>query len=232
MQITDAVRALERDLRDLFGSRLQSIVAYSSADGAGALTSTLAVVDGVTVDDLRACAARVASWHDAGLDTPLVVAQHEFGRSLDVFPLEFGSILANHVVVVGRDPFAGLNVEPADFRRACEVQARSHLLHLREAYMEAEGRGDRVAELIRRSSAPLAALLASVARLDGLASDDALRAARHVEAALHLDPGSFTDVVKLPPSANLSSDAARQLFPRYLDGVERLTGYIDQWKGR
>src|SRR5262245_58436045 len=133
MELSEAVRAIDRDLRSVFGSRLRSLVAYGDASTNNhAPTQTLAVVDGLTPDDLRACADRVAAWHDAGLATPLLLRAQEFGRSLDAFPYEFGAILANHVVVSGEDPFQGLRVEQADMRRACEIQARSHLLHLRE----------------------------------------------------------------------------------------------------
>ena len=46
---------------------------------------------------------------------------------------------------------------PADLRRACEVQARSHLLHLREGYIETRGRSDALAVAhCRGSAAPLA----------------------------------------------------------------------------
>lgn len=75
-----AVQMLERDLRGVFGGRLRSLVVYGlrgqeplHGDDAhlhGAPpTHTLAVVDQLTADDLRACSARVASWHDAGLAT-------------------------------------------------------------------------------------------------------------------------------------------------------------------
>src|SRR5207253_5867520 len=65
----DPTRTLERDLRDIFGGRLQSFVVYGShahdtadADSHGAhghvqsATHTLAVVDTLTAQDLRACA--------------------------------------------------------------------------------------------------------------------------------------------------------------------------------
>ena len=81
--------------------------------------------------------------------------------------MEFGAILADHAVVSGRDPFDGLRVDAADLRRACEVQVRSHLLHLREGYIETRGRGDAIAELVADSAAPLAGLVKSVARLLG-----------------------------------------------------------------
>ena len=153
MEITDAVRSLDRDLKAVFGHRLRSVVAYGDAGGSDqAPTPTLAVVDGLTADDLRACADRVAAWHGAGLATPLVLGAQEFGRSLDAFPYEFGAILADHLVVSGENRFEGLRVDPAHLRQACEVQARSHLLHLREGYLETRGRSDALAELLSRSA--------------------------------------------------------------------------------
>ena len=94
----------------------------------------------------------------------------EFARSLDVFPFEFSAIIADHIVVSGEGPFDGIRVEAADLRQACEVQARGHLLHLRQAFMETRGRADALAVLIVHSAPAWAALLQNVARLDGHAS--------------------------------------------------------------
>ena len=115
---------------------------------------------------------KVAPWHDLGLATPLVLGAHEFSGSLEAFPFEFGAILADHAVVSGENPFDGLRIGPADLRHACEIQARSHLLHLREGYLETRGRGDALANLIARSAPPFAALVKSIARLQGLPSLD------------------------------------------------------------
>ena len=227
MNIPDAVQALERDLRDIFGPRLQSLVAYRAASGSDNV-STLAVVDALTADDLRACAGRVAAWHDAGLTTPLLLGAQEFGRSLDAFPLEFGAILADHVVTSGRNPFEGLSVDPAYVRQACEIQARSHLLHLREGYVETRGRGDALADLIVRSAAPFVALMTSVARLQGGALDTSAAAAA-MTRALGLPEGSLAEIMKLSAGGPLPSDTARRIFPAYLDAAERLTNYIDRW---
>src|SRR5436190_21936390 len=106
MHIPDAVRVLERELGEIFGGRLRSLVVYAPA-ASGAPTPTLAVVDRLTADDLRACAARAAAWHDRDLTTPLLLEAGEFARSLDTFPLEFGAILADHAVVSGANPFEG-----------------------------------------------------------------------------------------------------------------------------
>lgn len=243
--VRDRASILERGLREIFGGRLQSLVAYGIRTAAPSGThgdhgahvetppmQTLAMVETLTGADLRACAAIVERWHDAGLATPLLLAANEFERSLDAFPLEFGGILADHLVIAGNNPFDGLRVEPADLRRACEVQARSHLLHLREGFLETRGRADALAVLIVRSAAPFAALIASLARLQGAAATDPAASGRHVERTVELPAGVITDVVKLASVTEISSAEAIRIFSAYLDAVERLVKYIDGWSAK
>lgn len=227
MAVPDTLRMLERSLRDIFGSRLLSLVAYrSAARKPGAPVPTLATIQQFADGDLQACASRVSTWHSAGLATPLIVTAAEFHRSLDAFPLEFGAILADHDVVVGTDPFSGLEVHERDLRRACEVQARSHLLHLREGFMEARGQSDALAELMADSVAPLSGLVTSVARLLGTAAATPEQAVEAVERTVQLAPGSLADVLRHTPVTGLQ---AKQLFPSYLAAVEQLTHFVDRW---
>src|SRR5689334_2622983 len=102
MAVSPPLHMLERELRGVFGSRLQSLVAYGQRAAAPkAPIRTMALVESLTEQDLRGCAARVLAWHGAGLATPLFVPAAEFPRSLDAFPLEFDAIVADHVVVSG-----------------------------------------------------------------------------------------------------------------------------------
>ena len=110
------------------------------------------------------------------------------------------------------------------------MQARSHLLHLREGFLETRGRADALAVLIVRSAAAFAALVTSIARLEGHATDDAGvgGAARraHARAAGQRDqPKSST----LAGVHDISSADAERLFAPYLEAVERLVQYVDGW---
>jgi hypothetical protein len=189
----------------------------------------MATAETLTADDLRAAARRAAKWHAAGLAAPLLLAAHEFEDSLDAFPLEFGAILAEHTVVSGRNPFEGAKVEPTDLRRACEVQARSHLLHLRQGYVDARDNADALAVLIVESAPAFAGLLKSVARLQGVAARDASAVGRHVERTIQAADRSVSDVMALEGIAEISSADARRIFPGYLDAVERLVKFVDGW---
>jgi hypothetical protein len=112
------------------------------------------------------------------------------------------------------------------------VQARSHLLHLREGYLETRGRADALSVLIVRSAAPFAALLKSIARLEGAEAHDASAAGRHAERRLDVAGGIVTGVVELAHVTEISSEEAMQIFPRYLDAVERLVAYVDRWSAQ
>jgi len=240
-----ALDVLEHDLRTIFGTRLQSLVQYGArarhaqnahasshhVDAPEPAAHTLAIVETLTADDLRACGRRVPAWHDAGLATPLMLPAHEFDRSLDVFPFEFGAIVVDHIVVSGSNPFAGLRVDPADLRRACEVQARSHLLHLREGYLETGGRADALAVLIVDSAPAFAALLENIARLEGQEADPSA-VSRHAERVIDAPSGIIRDVVRLAGVKEISSAEAERIFPAYLDSVERLVKFVDSWKAR
>ncbi len=221
---SSALQTLEHDLREIFGGRLQSLVHYGAHAHKAAthhhkghhghhetpLLHTLAVVDAVTPDDLRACARRIDAWHGEHIATPLVLPVSELERSLDVFPFEFSAIIADHVVVAGRNPFDTLHVEPSDLRWACEVQARGHLLHLREGFVETRGRDDALAVLIVRSAPAWKSLLENMARLDGRAAPS-------------------DDITKLVGVKEISNEEAVRLFPGYLDAAERLTRQVDSW---
>jgi hypothetical protein len=122
-----------------------------------------------------------------------------------------------------------LTVSAAHLRHACEVQARSHLLHLREGYLETYGRGDRVADLIVRSAKPLSALVTNVVRLQG-SEHDGIEAARLVEHRVGLSADSLAAGARLAGGLTLPPDDARRILPTYLEAVEQLTLYIDQWR--
>ena len=241
MTFPDSVRTLERDLREIFGARLQSLVAFGAQPESGThdhggahgheppLAHTMAIADTLTADDLRAAGRRAEKWHDAGLATPLLFAAHEFEDSLDAFPLEFGAILADHALVSGRNPFEGLKVDAADLRRACEVQARSHLLHLRQGYVDARDNADALAVLIVHSAPAFGRLLKSITRLQGIATDDAGTVGRHIERTIRAGDASVTSVIQLEGVPEMPSADAVRIFPGYLDAVERLVTFVDGW---
>ena len=210
------VKLVAADLQRIFGARLQSLVAYGDFDDPDGV-HTLGLVDRLTFQDLAACVPHVADWRRSGAAVPLLLSRDEFLRTLDVFPVEYGGIMAHHVVVAGANPFAGMQVHDADLRRACELQAKSHLIHLRENFLESGGQPAAVAQLIAASAAALRTLHANLERLDP-----------GIDTRAGLTPGLLDEIAAADASTIVDPSS---LFERYLAATERLWREVDKWRG-
>ncbi len=228
-----AAGLLAADLQRTFGTRLRALVAYGLDAGDQPL-HTLALVDRVTFEDLTACLPSTARWSRAGLAVPLFLGRDEFDRSLDVFPVEYGHIVASHVTILGDEPFAATHIPEADLRRACELQAKSHLIHLREGFLESHGQPADVVELIASSQAAFRALLLNIARLDSanevasrtVHGEDALAA--FAEQRIGVPRTTVQEVLAFRPAAGSIADPTA-LLGRYIAATERIWNYVDGW---
>ena len=218
--------ALVADLRRIFGSRLDAVVAYGGIPPDW--SRSLALVTSLGMDDLTALAAVASVWHARGIATPLVLPREEFAQSLDAFPVEYGEIIDTHSVLVGNDPFAGVEIAPRDLRRALENRTASHLLHLRENYVELGGRPAAIEALVRESAPGFQALLRRTAHLDGTSVDTPTALAQWAAVRAGLDARVVSDLLAIANEPAPAVDAVR-LFPEYLDTVEALLHAIDRW---
>ena len=227
-----AAETLVTDLQRVFGSRLRAVVAYGPAvDGhAEAPLTCLALTDTLTVTDLEACAARTTEWERRRVATPLLLTGDEFGRSLDAFPLEYGEILRSHARVYGADPFVGLTIAREDLRRACETQVKSHLLHLREGFLEARGRPAAIADLVTASAPGFAALLRNVARLTGVTITERVQATYLGAQAANLPEAVVRAVLAFDQQPSIPTGDPARLFADYLAAVEQLARSVDAWR--
>ncbi len=216
-----------QDLQHIFGERLHAVVAYGRHGASPA--PCLAHVRTITADDLDACAARLSAWQQAGCATPLLLTRDEFSGSLDAFPIEYGEILEHHEVIYGVDPFVSLEIRQEDLRRACEVQVKSHLLHLRENYVECRGRQSDINALVAEAAPAFALILRRLARLDGAAAETNADLSAYASGRPGLDPRVVGDVLALAGDHPGSVDAIR-VYPAYLAAVEQLWHFIDGWR--
>ena len=220
-----ARRALERlagDVARVFKSRLAAVIATSTA-------ASVVFAESLTSGDLDAVGALTETWHREGLETPLLLTVTEFRRSLDTFPVEYQAIVDRHVVLAGTPPFHGIEVALDQLRRACEVQAKGHLIHLRQGWIESAGHDEALAGLLVRSAAPLRALLTNVARLHGVtASGDSDRALAGARLA-GLPESLILDILALDDMPNRGHRLVDAM-PSYLAASETLWAFVDAWR--
>lgn len=228
-----AIETLARDLEGVFGPRLQALVAYHGSQGDGSVHSC-AIVDGLRFQDLARCLPFTGRWLQRRVAVPLMLSAAELARTLDIFPLEYAAIAADHLVVRGTDPFAGVAIPAADLRRAIEAQVKSHLIHLREAYLESDGDMTRIANLIAASAGPFRGLLINIARLEDPRSaapaDDAL--AKMAEARIGVSAAVVRDVLATSAAGQSTITDPSHLFSRYVEAAEKIWEFVDAWTGR
>ena len=223
---------LVADLRRIFADRLRSLLAYGpriEGEGEAPLTC-LALVDSLGMGDLEACARMARQWRRQAIAIPLILPDQEFHRSLDAFPLEYTEILRAHERVFGADPFDGASVSHEDLRRACEAQVKSHLVHLREGFIEAGGHPQAISGLVSASAPAFGALLRHVARLTGNPSATRASATHEGARAAGLSDGVVTDMLAIERQSSIPTTDAARLFPLYLAAVEQLARVVDSWR--
>ena len=216
-----AMARLAADLTRVFGDRFVALIAYGP-------TRTAAFAGAIRADDLEALSALSERWRLDGLETPLLLTPHEFARSLDAFPVEYQAMLDRHELIAGVSPFTGIHPAEADLRRACEVQAKAFLIHLRQGWLQASDHGHEQAHLVAESAAPLRALIGNVARLHG----SAYRTDQEIVAFAATIPGVSAEVVSSVLSLDERPNRAGHFAPRmndYLVVAERLWAYVDGW---
>jgi hypothetical protein len=225
-----ALESLARDLEEVFGPRLRALVAYPGSHGDGSVHSC-AIVGELSFQDLARCLPFTDRWHFRRIAVPLMLSAEELARTVDIFPLEYAAIVADHVVVRGADPFAGITIPPEDVRRAIEAQAKSHLIHLREAFLESHGEATRVAHLVTASAAPLRALLTNIARLTAGATvmpEDAALAAL-AETRMGISPGVIREVLASSATGPSSVTDPAHLLSGYIDACQKIWAFVDGW---
>jgi hypothetical protein len=220
-----AQRAFDRmasDFQRVLGPRFVALLASSQ-------TASVAFARELGGPDFEALGVLVETWHREGLRTPLVMTPDEFRRSLDTFALEYQTILDRHVVVAGESPIAGARIEPDDLRRACEVQAKGHLIHLRQGWLQAAGHADRVADLIARSAEPFRTVLVNIARLSGASPQNTDELVEFAERQVGMPGDLVRDVLALE-AAPEKRDAMASRMGAYVLAADRLWAFVDAWR--
>ena len=217
---------LAHDLQHIFGDRFVALVAYD-------YRRSVLFAGTITVNDLAAAARQSDAWAARlNLEVPLMLTPDEFRRSLDTFPVEYGAILRRHLVIAGTPPFEGASVRPADLRRALEVLAKGHVLHLRAGAINTGGRAARGRDLIAASIDPFRAILASAARLRDQEPEDDEALARFAETALGIAGDTIRGLLAIDEDSDFDPSA---VMPPYLDAAERVWAALDnegQWRDR
>jgi hypothetical protein len=213
---------LAADLQRVLGSRFVALIAYQQ-------NASVAFASSVLADDLDALGPLVGAWHHDGLATPLVMTPDEFHRSLDAFPFEYQAILDRHAVIAGTPPFLGVSVDTADLRRACEIQARGHLIHLRQGWIQSGGHQSHLIDVLVRSATPFRALLSHVASLHSAPHETEADLATFAQEVIGIPSDVVAHILDLDTHPERGRKTLSYL-SGYLAAAARLWDFVDNWR--
>jgi hypothetical protein len=179
---------------------------------------------------LKQYSALHRQWSKEQIVVPLFLTEEELHLSAAVFPLEFLEIQEQHRVLDGRDPFIGFHVKTDRLREAVVQGLMSHLLRLRQRYVEGGGSVEATIILLPLSITSAVPLLRGVQRLLGrpvLSHSDAV--IKDVAEQLPLDLQGLLDALLLK-RGQISSGSYElpRLFDRYLQAVTLLTRAVER----
>lgn len=209
----------------LFGS-----AAAGDTTGDYSDVNVMVVCSQLGVEELDAIARISKEWARIGNPPPLMFAQERLMNSSHVFPIELLDIKENHKVLYGRDVLRDLPISQANLRFQLEHELKGKLIQLREGYLLAGTDGESLMDLMLRSLSNFQIMLKASLRFYEVSvpakkSDAVASLRRHVL----FDMSIFEELQLIKVGAELapfSRDAAKELFERYLEAIERTADLI------
>jgi hypothetical protein len=234
-EIQKLLRTYVKDVKGVFGEQLEGMLLYGSAVRGEFLPgrsnlNILLLVSSYDSAVLKKYGALHRHWSKEQIVVPLFLTEEELHTSAAVFPLEFLEIQEQHRVLGGRDPFIGFHVKTDRLRETVVQGVTSHLLRLRQRYVEGSGSDDATTILLPLSITSIVPLLRGVQRLLGrpvLSHSDAV--IKDVAEQLKLDLQGLLDALLL--KRGQISPGPREvprLFDRYLQAATLLTRAVAQ----
>lgn len=224
-----------KEVKAAFGGQLEGLLLYGSAvrgeflQGRSNLNILLLVssCDSAVLTQYSLLHRR---WSKEQIVVPLFLTEEELRRSAAVFPLEFLEIQEQHRVLDGRDPFIGFHVKIDRLKEAVVQGLTSHIVRLRQRYVEGGGSDEATAILLPLSITSTIPLLRGVRRLLGrspLSLSDAV--ILDIGEQLKLDLQGLLDVWLLKRGQiSPGPHEVSHLFDRYLQAIISVTCAVEQ----
>ncbi len=166
----DIFPELVEDLRQALADDLVSVTVFGSAAGGRyrkghSDINLLVVVRDQAGNQPQRLIPFAKKWSSARVATPLLLTPTYLASSQDVFPLEFMVMAAEHQVLAGDDPLAGVDVQPRYLRLQLERELRGKLLNLRSRIISSQARKAELMILVGQALPALKALFKAYLQL-------------------------------------------------------------------
>ncbi len=167
--IRERLDELTRSLAAALGANLVGVLVHGSVvrgeyRPGESDVGVVIVLDKAEFGDLDSISSALQTARYAARIEATIITEREIAGASDAFPLRYDDIKQRHILLVGRDPFASVEVHDRHRRLRIEQELREAQIRLRRAVTDAFGAreaiGGAVARKIKQVRLPLHALLA------------------------------------------------------------------------
>ncbi len=230
-EIQQTLRAYAKDVKEMFGARLEGLILYGSAVRGEFLPgrsnlNLLLLVSSYDSALLKQYGKLHRRWSKERIVVPLFLTEAELVASAAVFPLEYLEIQEQHRLLGGRDPFVGFHVDTRHLAFEAVQGLRTNLLRLRQRFAEGGGSEEAATILLTLSITSVLPCLRGVQRVLGKpvsAGSEGLL--KEIGDQWGLDLRGLHDVLLLKRGhISPGPHEVPRLFDRYMHALETIIG--------
>ncbi|MFZ5515101.1 MAG: hypothetical protein ACOY90_00585 [Candidatus Zhuqueibacterota bacterium] len=230
----DIFQEFSNDVRDVFGGDVESIILYGSAARGEYVyrrsdINFLVVLTESGMTQLNKAHALVHRWAKRKVSTPLILTRRYIESALDSYPIELLTMKQYHRLVFGRDVLNEIEVAAEHLRLQCEREMRGKLLHMREQYLETNGKPVPIKNLIRITVPAFVSIFSALLFLKGQDNTGSKQQIFDKTAELfELDKNVFDNVLLVwGNSKKMKHDELNSLMQQYVEQIRKLTNIVD-----
>jgi predicted nucleotidyltransferase len=234
-KLEDTLEWFKRDIIEIFGNELVSLVLYGSAATQDYVPKRsninfLVVLTEEGMTDVWKAHHSLGRWRKRRIALPFFMTASYIGSSCDSFPIEFLNMRLAYHVLFGENPLKDIKIRNQDMRLQCEHELKSKLLWLRQGVVVAGGRAFDLKRLVSESLVSIAAIFRALLFLK---NRDVPKKRAEVFATacdlFDLDAGLFKKLQALREGKiKLNRKKMIPVMKQYIAEIYKLSNIIDQ----
>ncbi|HEX8926244.1 MAG TPA: nucleotidyltransferase domain-containing protein [Terriglobales bacterium] len=231
----DKIQEFVKRIREAAGDNLECVVLYGSAangtyDAEFSNLNFLCLLRETSFAKLNQLAAFAKWWRGLKQPLPHLMTRAELEATTDVFTIELIDMQQHRRILYGDDVIAALEIPRNMHRAQVEYELREKLVLLRERALIADGKEQHLWELLVHSAPSFATLFRhALIALGHPASIDRRQAVNELAKFVSFDSSAILQVLDVRErKLDAKKVDVRELFARYLDGIEKVTSAVDK----
>lgn len=230
----DIFAEITADYQNALGSDLLSLILYGSAAAGGYMpgksdVNILVILSETGLNNLERVIAVFRKWRKKKV-AAVFMSPASIASSVDAYPVELFNMQLNYRLLFGADLLAGLSLIPGDLRLQLERELKGKLFHLRQGFLECEGRDRGLRQLISRSLGafiPLFKALLLLRRYE--IPSDRREVIKLLSQAYAISPDVLLRCIDLREGkGRFSAGEVKQLFISYQGEIAQVSALIDR----